>query len=207
MKNKKKIIGSVIVLAVFGVFLFLGYVSMKSMASSSVEVDNSYEETQNNIKSTDNNQGVKKKIKAQIYGEVKTPGVYSLDADDRVCDLINAAGGFTDKADRYSVNGAAKVNDGENLCVRAKGEKTSTTSAQTSEASQNDTASVEKLDINSATAEDIVNKKIRGIGAGLAKKIIDYREKNGGRINSVEDLKKAIGPKRGEDLMQYVEIN
>lgn len=207
MKNKKKIIGSVIVLAVFGVFLFLGYVSMKSMASSSVEVDNSYEETQNNVKSTDNNQGVKKKIKAQIYGEVKTPGVYSLDADDRVCDLINAAGGFTDKADRYSVNGAAKVNDGENLCVRAKGEKTSTTSAQTSEASQNDTASVEKLDINSATAEDIVNKKIRGIGAGLAKKIIDYREKNGGRINSVEDLKKAIGPKRGEDLMQYVEIN
>ena len=65
----------------------------------------------------------------------------------------------------------------------------------------------EKLDINSASEEDIVNKKIPGIAAGLAKKIIEYRDKNNGRINSKQDLEKAIGPKRAEKLMEYIEIN
>ncbi len=65
----------------------------------------------------------------------------------------------------------------------------------------------EKLDINTATEENIVNKKIPGIGKGIAEKIIKFRDSNGGRINSEKDMENAIGPNRGKKIMDYIQIN
>lgn len=210
VKNKKKLIGSIIILTIFVGLLCIGYVFYQNKTANDFKVEDSFVKKGSKNESTKQVTS-KKEIKAQIYGEVNKPGVYSLNSEDRIEELINDAGGFTDKADKYSVNGAAKVNDGANIYVKAKGEKGSNVVSSNSGDVNSKAAASEgseaKLDINSATEEDIVNKKIKGIGAGLAKKIIDYREKNGGRINSVEDLQKAIGAKRGKNLSQYVEIN
>lgn len=211
VKNKKKLIGSIIILTIFVGLLCIGYVFYQNKTANDFKIEDSF--VKKDSKSEGGKQvASKKEVKAQIYGEVNKPGVYSLNPDDRVEELVKYAGGFTDKADKYSINGAAKINDGANIYVKAKGEKSSdvvktSNSDEVNNKANTNSESEEKLDINSATEEDIVNKKIKGIGAGLAKKIIDYREKNGGRINSVEDLQKAIGNKRGKDLSQYIEIN
>lgn len=206
LRNKKKLIGSIIILTIFAGLLCIGYVSYRNKTANDFKIEDSFVKKDSKGEPT-KKASSKKEIKAQIYGEIKKPGVYSLNSEDRIEELINCAGGFTDKADKYSVNGAAKVSDGANIYVKAKGEKNSIVSSVNNSKTTTMQDSQEKLDINTATEEDIVNKKINGIGAGLAKKIIEYREKNGGRINSVADLKKAIGNKRGENLSQYVEIN
>ena len=221
--RKKKILGSMIILFIFLIFLFVGYRLQNAKVNSenndmSIYKENKKEnagkeqndknnETQN-IKSSDG----KKEIKAQIYGEIKKPGVYSLKNGDRIKDLIDLAGGFTEKSDTYSINGAKKVADGDNIEIKSKEDKSSNkdnnniknNSSSSSLSSNNEN---EKLDINSASEDDIVNKKIPGIAKGMAKKIVDYRNSNDGRINSQKDLEKAIGPKRAEKLMEYIEIN
>ncbi|URZ01169.1 ComEA family DNA-binding protein [Clostridium felsineum] len=208
MKNKKTIIGSVAIIIIFVVMILIGY-KMENGESddytkaSVSEVMNKKKET--SVKNNDN-----KEINAQIFGAVKNPGVYSLKGNSMVKDLVNSAGGFSDNADKFSINGAAKVIDGANIYVKAQGENVNKAVANNTNGNltlTSNNTNDEKLDINTATVEDIVNKKIKGVGEGIAKKIVDYREKNGGKINSVEDLQKAIGKKRGQDLMEYVNIN
>lgn len=48
----------------------------------------------------------------------------------------------------------------------------------------------EKIDINSASAEDLM--KIRGIGSAIAGRIVEYRVQNG-RFASIEEIKKVKG--------------
>lgn len=212
MLKNKKIIGSIVILLIFIVFVISAFYLSKSSGSSINIVSGSKSEDKslvNNNADVINTNSLKKEIKAQIFGEVNKPGVYTLKLGDRVKDLIDMAGGFTGNADNYSVNGAKKLIDGDNIQIKSKN---SAVSVKNSTAGQDKTAenspdNSEKLDINSASADDIVNKKISGIGKGLANKIVQYRESNGGRINSQKDLEKAIGPKRAEKMMNYIEIN
>nr|WP_207717287.1 ComEA family DNA-binding protein [Clostridium acetobutylicum] len=189
--------------------IFIGYEVESRGEDNSSNV--SVSEVMNNKKSKKSNENETKEVSAQIFGAVKNPGVYSLKSNSRVKDLIDQAGGFLDNADKFSINGAAKLVDGANIYVKAQGEKdskvTNTSSSQENTQPQQNSSGEDKLDINTATVDDIVSKKIKGIGKGLAQRIVDYREKNGGRISSVEDLQKAIGKKRGQDLMDYVNIN
>lgn len=63
----------------------------------------------------------------------------------------------------------------------------------------------ERLDLNTATAEDLIF--LPGIGPTLAQRIIDYREKNG-PFTAVDELKNVsgIGEKRLEALRDYVTV-
>ena len=226
--NKKKIVGTAIIAVVFIVFLVVGYniqKSQKNMDNNDTYVykDNIYNENTSkksyntngeneNASGSENVTGAKKEINAQIYGEVKKPGVYSLGNGKMIKDLIDKAGGFTENADCFSINGARKLSDGDNIEVKSKSQKlpqgtvvnggTNAINTTTTTNSEN-----EKLDINRATADDIINKKIPGIGKGLADKIIKFRDSNGGRINSEKDMESAIGPTRGKKAMDYIEIN
>lgn len=211
MIKNKKIIGSAIILLIFAVFALSSFYLTRSgdndvnVVSESKAVNKTLA---NNYVDTINTNSLKKEIKAQIFGEVIKPGVYTLKQGDRVKDLVDIAGGFTDNADYYSVNGAKKVIDGDNVEIKNRNSKSEVKTSNTTTASSSSAAGTsEKLDINSASADDIVNKKIPGIGKGLAAKIVQYRENNNGHINSQKDLESAIGPKRAEKLMNYVEIN
>ncbi|URZ15741.1 ComEA family DNA-binding protein [Clostridium felsineum] len=208
MKNKKTIVGSVAIIIIFVVMILIGYKMENGESDDYTKA--SVSEVMNKKKETSVKNNYNKEINAQIFGAVKNPGVYSLKGNSMVKDLVNSAGGFSDNADKFSINGAAKVLDGANIYVKAQGENVNKAVANNTNGNLTSTSNNtndEKLDINTATVEDIVNKKIKGVGEGIAKKIVDYREKNGGKINSVEDLQKAIGKKRGQDLMEYVNIN
>ena len=64
---------------------------------------------------------------------------------------------------------------------------------------------VEKLDINSATVEQLV--EVKGIGEVLAQRIIEYRQAQGA-FKSVEELNnvKGVGEKTLEKLSPYLMV-
>ena len=57
------------------------------------------------------------KVAVDVAGEVKEPGVYLLASGARVEDALERAGGPTRKADLTQINRAAKLEDGRQVLV------------------------------------------------------------------------------------------
>jgi competence protein ComEA len=122
-----------------------------------------------------------------VKGAVHQPGVYEVEADLRVTDVIEIAGGLRPDADQNQVNLAQKITDEQVIYVPIIGETPPTNQAsQTSEAG----SSGGKVNINSATLEEL--QTLSGIGAKKAQDIIDYREAQG-PFSTVEDLGEVSG--------------
>lgn len=134
-------------------------------------------------------------IKVHVAGEVKKPGLYKLKYGSRIFDAIEAAGGFTENADKDALNLAKTIEDGEQIIVNSK-------IAQQPETSQSSTNNG-KININ--TADLATLQTITGIGPSTAQKIIDYRNSNG-KFKSINDLKKVsgIGDKTFEKLKDKI---
>lgn len=196
MRDKRKIIGSVVILVLFIAFLFVGFFMTKHKQFKSNYNDVFVEST--NVQS--NNSSSDRKITVCIQGEIKNPGVYKLDYGSIVDELIKAAGGFTDGAERnLKLNLAKKLKDEDYIYIDKKmpqGQNSNSAASQTSNM---------KININSATAEEL--DKLDGIGPTTAQKIVDYREKNG-QFSSLEDLKKigGIGDKTLNKFKDKVDI-
>ena len=62
------------------------------------------------------------KYAVNIKGEVKRPGVYYLDKNKRVIDVVNKAGGFTSKADSFANNLSMKIKDEMVIVIYSKDE-------------------------------------------------------------------------------------
>jgi competence protein ComEA len=58
-------------------------------------------------------------IRVQIDGAIATPGVYRLSQDDRVEELVKAAGGFARDADQAKVNLAQRLSDAQRITIPA----------------------------------------------------------------------------------------
>lgn len=108
-----------------------------------------------------------------VTGAVRLPGVYTVEASARVLDVIAAAGGFTDAADRETVNLARPVTDGELLHVPEVGETVPTA------------ASDGRVNLN--TADVAALDGLPRIGPALASRIVAWRDEHG-RFTSVDDL-------------------
>lgn len=126
----------------------------------------------------------KSEIQVHIAGEVKKPGLYKLADGARINDAVEAAGGFTENADKDSLNLAKVVEDGEQIVVSAKGGGVAETGASAS--AQNNG----KVNINTADLTSL--QTLSGVGPSTAQKIIDYRTANG-KFKTIEDLKKVSG--------------
>lgn len=127
-----------------------------------------------------------------ICGAVKHPGVYSFSADARVCDAVEAAGGFTGKAAPDTVNQARILADGEQITIPSVsdgGKKGNSTSVNT-ESQAEETL----VNINKADREELMS--LTGIGEAKAQMIIDYRSENG-QFARKEDIMKISGIKEG----------
>ncbi|WP_373844576.1 helix-hairpin-helix domain-containing protein [Clostridium sp.] len=199
MKYKKKIIGSAVILAMLSLFLVVFYINSKPVEDISSNKEEIFKEQSSpaNIKEQSSSN-----ITVYINGEVKNPGVYKLEQDSRVEDLVKASGGFTNEANSYKLNLAKKLKDEDYVYVDKKldNEHVQQQNGEQVKISEN-----AKININTANKEEL--KTIPGVGDVTAQKIMDYREQNGG-FSSVEDLKNIdrIGDKTLEKIRDKVDV-
>ncbi len=157
-----------------------------------------------------------KTIFVDVVGQVKKPGLYELTEGSRLATAIEMAGGFTKKADSSSVNQAQVLTDGEQIIVSAKSEdsedSSSNSSSSSSGASSSSSASSgksstsnSKININSASAEELT--ALSGVGEVTAAKIVADREANG-PFKKPEDIKRVsgIGDKRYEAIADFIRV-
>ncbi|HEM3582129.1 TPA: helix-hairpin-helix domain-containing protein [Streptococcus suis] len=140
-----------------------------------------------------------------VKGAVAKPGLYTLEADARVNDAVEAAGGLTSQADPKSINLAQKLSDEAVVYVASKDENISVVTSTTASSAISPEGNESKVSLNTATEADL--QTISGIGAKRAADIIAYREANGG-FKSVDDLNNVsgIGDKTMESIRPYVTV-
>lgn len=134
-----------------------------------------------------------------ICGEVVSPGVYKVDTETRVFQVIELAGGPTDKADFMTLNRAEKVYDGQKIIVPKQGEEAEGTTAGSSYPDDG------RVNIN--TADSSLLQTIPGIGPAKASRIIDYRE-TVGRFASIEEIMNVsgIGEATFQSIRDYIKV-
>jgi competence protein ComEA len=128
-------------------------------------------------------------ILVQVSGAVARPGVYPLAYGSRAADAIAAAGGFTTAAQTEAVNGAAHLQDGEQLTVPSQPVKAAPAAGQAAAA----VAPHRPIDLNRATQADL--ESLPRIGPAIAARILAYRQEHG-PFQRVSDLLEVngIGP-------------
>jgi competence protein ComEA len=133
------------------------------------------------------------RVVVDVKGAVRRPGVYRLAAGARVYDAVRRAGGLTARADRIGVNLAARVADGGEVVVPARGGAMRAGAAPTAAAGGSDNATSDRplsLDLNTATAQEL--EQLDGVGPAIAANIVAYREQHGG-FASVDELDEVSG--------------
>lgn len=125
------------------------------------------------------------KIGVYITGAVKNPGVYYLDKNSRVYQLLDICGGILENADISKLNLALKLNDSDKIDVPTKKEESLEIENSLEDVEEEDG----KVNINEADIEEL--KTLSGIGESTAKKIINYREEN--RFETIEDIMNVPG--------------
>src|SRR5699024_1789665 len=108
--------------------------------------------TEHELKSTN------EKLYVDLKGEVYQPGVYLVDPDDRVIDVIESAGGFTNDADENQINLAEKVYDAMVIYVPSH--------ADSEQLVVQSDANHGKIRINQASQAEL--EQLPGIGAAKA---------------------------------------
>ena len=132
------------------------------------------------------------KIGVYISGEIKKEGVYYLDKDARVANLIDIAGGLTENADISKINPAQKLNDSDKIIIPEKkyNDESSTIDEGFNDgSSQNESSISDKININTATKDELTT--LNGIGEATANKIINYRKNN--PFKEIEDIMNVPG--------------
>jgi competence protein ComEA len=164
-----------------------------------------------------------------VVGAVKHPAVYHLTQGTRVIDAIAKAGGSLENADLAQLNLAEPLQDAMKIEVPVKGQLLARPAAGDFSAgdftstgmsgrhhgsrrysgggagSRHKLQEGQTLNVNAASAEELT--QLPGVGRGLARRIIEYRNQNG-PFQSVDDLQNVsgIGPSKFERLAPFVKI-
>lgn len=138
------------------------------------------------------------KIAVYITGEVNSPGVYYIDSDFRLNDLVNMCGGLTENADLTDINLAEKLNDSDKIDIPKKVNNID----ENTEDNEIDDENGELININKASKEEL--KTLNGIGETLANNIVEYRKNN--KFETVEDILNVngIGNSKYEAIKEYI---
>ena len=157
-------------------------------------------------------------IWVDVAGSVRRPGLYSLPTGSRVAAALERAGGPLRRAETTAVNLAAKLADGQQIVVPARGRGGSGAPGTTAGSapigagaaaagaigSGPGTQPGAKISLSTATQEQL--ETLDGIGPALAGRIIQYRDAHGG-FRSIDQLQEVsgIGDKRFQALRGSVE--
>ena len=204
-RYRKQIILGIIVILLFSIitaFSVKKYLSNKSKVKESVVV----KKKEKKIETVEN-----ELLLVDIKGEVVSPGIYELDSNSRVIDVINKAGGLTENANTEVINLSKKIIDEMVIIIYSNAQvedfsktkeienKVIDSCNQADENSlhndaciskDNSISSSTKVSINTGTLEELMN--IPGVGESKAKSIIEYRTSNG-NFKTIEDIKNVSG--------------
>ena len=145
------------------------------------------------------------------------PGVYMVEEDTRLFQVVELAGGLKETADTDSINQAERVSDGQKIIIGSRDETSpyftgrartfaySGSETETSTSAVRETEYGTLVNINLANLEEL--QMLPGVGPSTARKILVYREEHGSFL-SAEDLKNisGIGDKTYENLKDYIEV-
>jgi competence protein ComEA len=134
-------------------------------------------------------------VVVNVVGEVPTPGLVTVTSGARVADAVQAAGGMNPGVRPTGLNLARRVTDGEQVVV---GVSTAAPGAP-------EPAADDKLDLNSATKEQLDG--LPGVGPVTAQRIVDRRTKRG-PFSSLDQLREieGIGDSRLAKLRELVRL-
>lgn len=159
------------------------------------------------------------KIKVDIKGAVVNPGVYEIDSNSRVMDLILASGGLRIDADTSYLNLSKQLFDEDVIIIYTTYEIKEMINGDTSIKIIEKECVCPKIDnsaciknvivnvksnlinINTASLEDLMT--LPGIGESKANSIIEYRKTN--TFNKIEDLINVKG--FGEKMFEKIKNN
>ena len=172
------------------------------------------------------------KIKVDIKGQVLTPGVYELEENSRVIDVINSAGGLTEIANTSLINLSKKIEDGmviiiysneevansnikevetvfkiiekECSCPNIKNDSCINTELDndTQKEPDNNNEETNKL-ININSASKEELMTLNSIGESKAEAIIKYRSET--KFETIDDIKNVSGI--GDALFEKIKEN
>lgn len=135
-------------------------------------------------------------IFVDVCGAVTIPGVYEIDADSRVFQAIEAAGGLLPEAASSAVNQAQPVSDGQQIYVPTQEEVEEGALPAAIQPAESETGTGASADgvVNINTADASALKSLSGIGDAKAQAILAYREEHGS-FSSIEEIMQVPGIK------------
>lgn len=178
-------------------------------------------------KESKKSQTEQEKYMVDIKGEVISPGIYELENNSRVIDVIKLAGGLTENADTTVINLSKRIEDEMVIIIYSKWQVenweetqeqekylqeqcTSPRDGQTKndacieDAEESTDSSLSIININTATKEELMT--LTGIGEAKADAIISYREKM--PFTKIEDIKNVsgIGDSVYEEIKNHITV-
>ena len=129
-----------------------------------------------------------------VCGAVVNEGVYELPTGSRVFEAIQMAGGPSENAATEQINQAEMLEDGIRLYIPT-----------TDEMQKEQTEEDGKVDINTATTEELMT--LPGVGEAKADLIVEYRQEHG-RFQRIEDIMNISGIKEGlfGKIKDYIKV-
>ena len=193
LKNK-----SIIIVVLIFIVSIVSLISQNSREKASITINE--EELQKNK--------YEGKIAVYISGEVKNPGVYYIEEDSRVVDLVQICGGFTEDADISELNLAEKLSDAEKIDVPKiiiEEEIDVLDNSILGDIQESEDNNSGLININTASKEEL--KELKGIGDTLADNIIEYRNQT--KFETIEDILNVngIGESNFEAIREYICVN
>ncbi|MDQ7864096.1 helix-hairpin-helix domain-containing protein [Peribacillus frigoritolerans] len=206
LKRKMTMITVAVAFVLVGIYFFLQQREDPAVMEDIFSVTAKEAEMEQSVNESDAEPEI---IKVDVKGAVKSPGIFTAKAGDRVIDLISSAGSFTEKADTDKVNFAQIIEDQMVIYVPEIGEEDKGNLENIQVGTSGDAVtkgpSGGLVNLNTATQEDL--QTLTGIGPSKANAILEYRE-TVGKFKEVDELKQVtgIGDKTFERLRDSISV-
>lgn len=218
--NRKSLIYMLVILIGISIGIYMFYAEKNDNIEEEIMIEKKQEEinTENTKELTNNSN-----IIVYITGCINNPGIYEMQEENRIADLIEKAGGLTKEADTNNINLAYRLEDEMKIYVPSKSETKNKLEEETNnqkeikeyiyrgnsnlefkENNKNSNTS-QKININTASQTEL--ETLPGIGTSTALKIIEYR-KEIGKFKSIEEIKnvKGIGDNKYNNIRELIKV-